>query len=42
LQQFLVLVGEITVQCHSRYDLYCCHTCLKKKRGSHVLRQRLW
>ena len=33
LQQFLVLVGKITVQCHSRYDLYCCHTCLSKKEA---------
>lgn len=26
LQQFLVLVWKITVQCHNRYDLYCRHT----------------
>ena len=32
LQQFLVLVGKITVQCHCGYDLYCCHTsiCIPK------------
>ena len=32
LQQFLVLVRKITVQCHCGYDLYCCHTsiCIPK------------